>query len=302
MAKPKWIDTHIHVSDIGADGARRKHLLEDIIEALDRADADLRLVISVDGYWNCVVKEEEEGVIRANAFIHELVRGAPDRLYGSCIVNPNFLEMSLKTMEICFEQGGFVQLGEMLQYMMDYKMNSDATEELVRRAAAYDVPIQVHISTSNAGVHPSSFGSRQLEDLFGLVERVPEAKYVLAHAVGMPADNPPVVDGYLDMIEARCKEWPRNFWVEIRDFNSPGVRSALARVPADRLMSGTDWTTRVGPPFLPYGTLFNVKSGEENPYPPCVASIIRFLREFGAADEVISKIAFENAAALLRLR
>jgi len=299
MTKPKWIDTHIHVSDIGKDGARRERLLEDLMEVLDRDEAELRFVISPDGRWNTIVKEEEDGVTRAGAFIHDLAARAPGRLYGSCLVNPHFLRNSLKTMETCFEEWGFVQLGEMLQYMMDYKMNSDPVAELVRGAVAYDVPVQVHISTSNSGTHPSSFGREQLKDLFGLAERVPEARYILAHAVGMPDDNPPVVDAYLDMIEARYAKWPDNFWMEIRDFNSPGVRSALARVPADRLIAGTDWTTRIGPPFLPYGTIFQVESTEANPYPPSVASIIESLKEAGAADEVVSRIGFKNAAALL---
>jgi chromosome segregation protein len=57
---------------------------------------------------------------------------------------------------------------------------------------------------------------------------------------------------------------PDNFWVEIRDFDSPGVRSALARVRADRLLAGTDWVTRVGPPFLPYGCIFGVQRAEDN--------------------------------------
>ncbi len=299
MTKPKWIDTHIHVSDRGRDGECRERLFEDLIAVLDGCDADLRFVISPDSQWNRIVKLEEDGAPRAAEFIHSLVERAPDRLHGSCFVNPNFLDAALKTMETCFEKWRFVQLGEMLQYMLDFEMNSDSVEALVRRAVEYDVPVQVHISTSNTRTVASSFGVDQLRDLFGLVERVPEAKYILAHAVGMPKDDPPVVDEYLDAVQKQYGNWPDNFWMEIRDFSSPGVRSALARVPHTRIIAGTDWTTRVGPPFLPYGTLFTSRAGEENPFPPRVASMIDFLKQAGATDEVAAAIGYKNAGELL---
>ena len=301
MSDTKWIDTHIHVSDRGGDGGHRDRLLEDLIDVLDRCDADLRLIISPDARWNRIVKEDDDGVPRAAEFINDLVQRAPDRLYGSCLVTPHFLDASLRTMETCFEQWGFVQLGEMLQYMMDYEMNTDAVETLVRRAVQYDVPVQVHISTSNTQTAPSSFGARQLRDLFGLVERVPEARYILAHAVGIPKDDPPVVDEYLDMIDEQYGEWPENFWMEIRDFSSPGVRSALDRVPHSRIVAGTDWTTRTGPPFPPYGTLFTSRAGEENPFPPSVESMVGFLREAGATEDDVEAIGHKNVCELFRI-
>ena len=45
-SKLRWIDTHIHVSDIGRDGKKREQMLEDLLEVLDRDEADLRFVIS----------------------------------------------------------------------------------------------------------------------------------------------------------------------------------------------------------------------------------------------------------------
>jgi len=64
------------------------------------------------------------------------------------------------------------------------------------------------------------------------------------------------------------------------------------------LLAGTDWTTRAGPPFVPYLTVFGVERPEENPFPPRVASAIRFLKEAGATDEVVEQVAWKNALAL----
>jgi predicted TIM-barrel fold metal-dependent hydrolase len=117
--------------------------------------------------------------------------------------------------------------------------------------------------------------------------------------VGMPDNDPPVVDQYLDFIDERYGSFPGNSWVEIRDFDSPGVRSALDRVPADRLLAGTDWVTRAGPPFLPYGCIFGVQRPEDNPYPPKVETMIRFLRDAGADEQTVEGIGHRNAAELL---
>ena len=302
MQRAKWLDTHVHVSDIGSDGKTRPHLLDDLLKVLDGCDADLRWVISPDGHWLSEMKNDPGAMLRASQFIHGLVRRAPGRLYGACMVNTNFPDESLRVMEKAFGEWGFVMLGELVQYILNYYMDTDASERVVREAARLGMPVQVHISTSNSAQGQFKSGNEELEDMFGIVERVPEAKYILAHFVGMPKDNPPVVDAYLGMIEKRYGRWPENFWAEIRDFSSPGVRSVLARVPHTRLIAGTDWVSRVGPPFLPYGVLFPVTSAADNPSPPCVASMTSFLKEKGATEGAVSQIGFENAAKLLNLK
>ena len=302
MVKEKWVDTHAHVCDMGSDGKPLPHLAEDLVKVLDQCDADLRMVITLDGHWVNEMKTDPEAMLGASEFIHRLVQAAPGRLYGACMVNPNFLDASLKTMEKAFREWGFVQLGELLQYILDFRMDSDASEEVVRAAVHLGVPVQVHISTSNSKQGSFSSGIEELHDFCGVVDRVPEAKYILAHLAGTQKTNPTVVDTYLDIIEKRYGRWPDNFWAEILHFDSPGVRSLLARVPSTRIMAGTDWCTRVGPPFLPYGIIFGMKTPEENPYPPCVASLKSFLRQHGAEEEAISQIAFKNATGLLGLR
>jgi len=306
MEKLKWIDAHIHVSDYSRDGTKRKDILPPLLEVLDSSGWDLRFVISCDGPYFTHMMQDGSQILKANRFIYDLVRRAPDRLYGSCMVNPSFLDESLSTMHACFEEWGFVQLGEMLQYVHKYQMNSDNVEKILRLATCFDVPVQVHISTSNSRTGPSSFGVEQLTDLLGAVERVPEAKYILAHLVGTDKDNPPVVDEYLDIIEKKYSRWPDNFWAEIASFNSPGVRSVLKRVPSNRLLAGTDWTTRIGPPFIPYGVICYVGTGalslKDNPYPPSVDAVVDFLRKAGASYADIEKIGYKNAAKLFKMR
>ncbi len=224
------------------NGTPRVNLAGDLLAVLDGAQADLRFVVSPYlGPEMDAMIAGPEGVEAASQFIHRTVCAVPGRLYGACMVNPHFLDASLKTMDRCFGEWGFVLLGEMLQYIMHYRMDSAPVRRLVEQAAAFDAPVQVHISTSNRAQGRFASGVEELEDFLNLAERVPEARYLLAHLVGSPKDDPPVIATYLDIIEKRLGGWPENFWAEIIRFHSPGVPVALARIPHEKLRAGTDW-------------------------------------------------------------
>ncbi|MBT3381066.1 MAG: amidohydrolase family protein [Lentisphaerae bacterium] len=302
MMDTVWLDTHVHVSEPRDRGNAIDELMAGLTDVLDAEAADLRLVISPDAHWNRIVRDEVDGVERAAAFIHDVVERMPKKLYGSCPVNPNHLDSSLRAMERCFEQWGFVMLGEMLGYMMGFDLANDAGERLARQASVYGVPVQVHISTSNAAQQGHTSGMGELHDLLALAERVPEANYILAHFVGTQITDPTPVSAYLDVIEERYGTWPRNFWAEIRDFNSPGLEDALNRIPLERLICGTDWTTRGGPPYAPYGVVFDVfTSDAPTPYAPCIDSLAAFLTGHGLTSAQVKAIAHTNAAQLMPL-
>lgn len=301
--KCRWIDTHIHVSDIGPDGKKRARMLEDLLDVLDRCDADLRFVISPDGPYLSRIGADVAAMMEANRMIHDLCRRAPGCLFGSCMVNPNFVDESLRVMKVCFEEWGFVQLGEMLGYSHKYRMTDPGAERVVRLAGKYGVPVHVHLGTywhKKAG--PSGDGMNQLADVLAIAGRVPEAKYILAHAIGCgpTPDYVSWANMFLDTIRGQFPKYPDNFWFEIRDFQCAALPRALREVPITHLLSGTDWTTRIGPPFQNYGTMFDVKEGA-NPFPAKVESFIGFLRKAGASETDIDRIGHENARELLQL-
>jgi len=301
----EWVDTHVHISGVSPDGAVRKHLAQDVAAVLDGAGADLRFVVNcceaANAYEFQQMMKRPEGVLEASRHVHRLAEDLRGRVYGSCMVNPRFLDASLAALDVAVGKWGFVMLGEMVQYMMDYRMDSDPVVRLVRKATELGVPVQVHISTSNSAQGSFASGTEELLDFLALVQRAPEATYLLAHLVGSPKVNPTVIEGYLDIIERELGGWPRSFWAEIIHFHSPGVPVALARIPHDRLVAGTDWVGRPGPPFLPYGIAYGVQCPEANPYSPCVASLVDLLTAAGASPETVPAIAWENASRLLKL-
>jgi predicted TIM-barrel fold metal-dependent hydrolase len=304
--KYMWVDNHIHVSDIGPDGTKRKEFLEDLLDVLDRCDADLRFVISNDASYIGGMKTDPAAMLPANRLIYDLCCRAPGRLYGSCMVNPNFTDEALRVMRICFEEWDFVQLGEMLPYTHKYRMNDSSTEKVVRLAAQYDMPVQVHLGTwwCKGSVSGDAMdGTNQMADFLAIAERVPEAKYILAHALGSSGPTPGCVswaDMYLDILKSVFPKFPDNLWVEICNFQSPALKRTISEVPITHLLSGTDWTTRIGPPFQSYGTLFGFEE-KNNPFPPKVESFIKFLRKSGATKMDIERIGYENARVLYKL-
>jgi hypothetical protein len=301
----KWLDSHVHISSISPDGTPRENLADHVKVVLDNSGAELHAVVNcceaINGYEFLRMAERPEWVLEANRYVYDLSQRLPGRIFGSCMVNPYFLDASLETMDVCFGEWGFVMLGEMVQYLLHYWMDTDAVERLVRKAVEYDVPAHVHISTSNSAQGNFTSGTEELYDFLRLTQRVPEANYILAHFVGSPKSDPTVVEGYLDIIDRELGGWPRNFWGEIIHFHSPGVPVALDRIPHDRLIVGTDWVGRPGPPFLPYGIVYGFQDPEANPFPPSAQSLAGLLAAAGASPETVEAIGFDNSARLLKV-
>ncbi len=300
LSVDRWVDSHVHPgTDEGDD---LDELAKGLRDVFDREEVDLRFISSPGGSWLDRVADSEEGVAEAHDLLNQLVKRFPNRMYGSCMVNPHYLDASLAVMEQCFEEWGFVQLGELVTYMMNYNMNTPEMERIVRKAVEYRVPIHVHVSTSNMKPqgHFAS-GEEELEDMLALVDRVPEGKYIIAHGIGAPLIHPPVIETYLGMIERRYGKWPDNLWIEIMHFHAEGVKVALQHIPAARMLAGTDWTPSAEPPYPAYGSVFG-PAEEEQPYPPCVASLVGYLVEAGADEAAVKRIAWQNAFEIFGLK
>ena len=111
MAGLEWIDTHVHVSALDETGKERSFRPEDFLAVLEREPATLRCTLSVDAPEIYRMKEDPAWIMRANRFVHEVCQVAPDRIFGSCLVNPNFLEASLACMDSASATGGLSSSG-----------------------------------------------------------------------------------------------------------------------------------------------------------------------------------------------
>lgn len=298
----KWIDGHIHVGAFDQKGNPRGDVLPDLLAMLDAEDADLHLVLSTNTPEMSWMRTDPEWIERANSYIHDLCRRSGGRLYGSCLVTFEFPDESERVLRKAVEQWGFVQYGEILPEEMERGLTRPEVVAGVELAASYGLPAEIHLSTNYER------GIEHLEQLAALAEAVPQAKYLAAHAIGGRMS-----DYYIEQLAPRISRG-ENFWVEIRDFNNlPALRRALREIGAERLIPGTDWTNRLGPPYLPYGVVFDVPDAasrigrrqirgvEDVPYRPSVASLVDFLEQAGATAAQIEMIGWRNGAELFGL-
>ena len=293
----QWIDTHTHIS--GDADITVKDIIDGFEDFFAKEAVDLKLIASLGNQWIEQLNEPGNS-LKLHTMLTEVIKAFPGKLYGGCMTNSNHLDESLAIMDKCLGEWGYVQLGELVTYLHHYNMNCGNTERLVRKAVEYDVPIHVHISTSNAKPqgHYAS-GEEELADMLDLMDKVPEGKYIFTHGIGAPQISPPVIETYLKMIDKRYGKWPDNLWIEIIHFHAAGVKSAIGYIPIDKIMSGTDWNTQKGRPFHPYGTSFLGADAElPAPYPPNIDSLINFLLQAGVKEADIEKIAYQNALTL----
>jgi len=290
-AKRLWIDCHNHIRSHAPDGGPCDITAEDLLGVLDDSGADLRLIAGIASSEVRRLKDEPEAVVWANESLDKLMSPARGRLIGSCMVHPRAVKESHEVLDRFIGERGFAQVGEVHGVQFQYDMDCPEMIELVRHAAELGAPVQMHCSTNEVvtGEH--------MQQIVNVARAVPEASMIVAHAIGGSNSYQYILAG-----EVYFGDGGDNLYFEIRDFNTREyLRAAYERLGPDRLISGTDWSTKVGPPFLPFGIIFGLDSVDENPYPCTVASLVGFLRESGVTEEDIDKIASGNIIRIHRL-
>ena len=135
------------------------------------------------------------------------------------------------------------------------------------------IPVQAHVSTNYEK------GERHMAQLLALAAAVPQG------ATSSPTPSAAACPTTTRTCGAAHR--PRRALLggdpRLRQRPRPGPRPAP--VGAERLIAGTDWTNRIGPPYLPYGVLFDVpdaaspigrralRSLDDMPYEPSVPGL-----------------------------
>ncbi len=290
--KRVWIDSHIHVYADMSDGTPR-YDIDNLMAVLDADDAHLIWIPSdARPDYGQLNKEPAEFVRLINEAQLELIRQVPEgRMFGSISVHPGAVAKSIEAIDVYSGEHGFPQVGEVLGYAMSFALDPPEMVEIARHAAKRGLPLECHCSTAG-----QPFGN-QIRQTINLARQVPEAKIIAAHALGGTNSwlHITAAEVYYDM-------GGENLWLEIRDFNTRAyLRAALQRLGSERLIVGTDWLGRANEPYAPYGVVFHVDP-EDMPYPCNVASLEGFLREAGASDEDVDRIAALNSIELFGLQ
>jgi len=310
--KRLWIDGHTHLDFHREDGSLYGYTLDDVLKVLDDSGDDLRMLCGIGANEIRRIGADPEAIHAANEAIHQFIRPSGGRLLGNCFVRPDALAQAHADLDLYIGERGFVQVGEVVGQVegglvdgIYGRMDGPGMIEIARHAAQLGAPLQFHCS-----------------------RQVPEAKVILAHAIGGRNTYQHILAA-----ETYLADGGDNIYLEIIDFHiREYVRAAYERLGADRLLVGTDWMNRGEPPFPRYGGMLGMLYPERNdwshlhgsgwsrwgdklwlashyvvalnesPYPSGVATLFSFLREAGVSEQDATKIASGNAIRLFGLQ
>jgi uncharacterized protein len=145
---------------------------ERMLADMDAAGLDRAVIMG--SYWR-----HAEWCAAQNREILSLVRRWPDRLSGFCTVQPKAGPAALDELKRCLD-GGLYGVGEMGAYGQGWDLEDRDFLRLVEACIAYDIPLNLHVSEEIGHFYPGK-STTPLRSYYGLAERYPELKLILAH-------------------------------------------------------------------------------------------------------------------------
>ncbi|MEX1063519.1 MAG: amidohydrolase family protein [Balneolaceae bacterium] len=168
------IDLHNHINESSRKAA-------DIDESCRRVGINYTAVSNLGG-------RDPESIREHNNLVLEGMRQYPDRILGSCFVNPGYTRESLEEIDRCVDQG-MVMVGELYD---DYKINDPVYFPIIERCIEHKIPIMMHAAAPLGNWRPefhiagvdSPTNTSNAEDFIEVSERYPEAMIICGHIGG----------------------------------------------------------------------------------------------------------------------
>jgi predicted TIM-barrel fold metal-dependent hydrolase len=115
------------------------HTFEDFVAYLDKTDVRKGILASQRS-----LSPKPEEFIAGNREVARFAEKYKDRFIGACGVNPLFPEESLKEIEYCRNQLGFVWVGELCNYVVPYDYSCREFELLVDHVVKLNMVLALH--------------------------------------------------------------------------------------------------------------------------------------------------------------
>jgi uncharacterized protein len=113
---------------------------EEFARYLDRAGVQRGIINSV----RCQEAKTPAEFIAGNREVARYVEKYKGRFLGACVVNPLFIDESLKEIEECRKQYGFVWVGELCNYMAPFQYTIKEFDLLVEQVVKQNMVLDVH--------------------------------------------------------------------------------------------------------------------------------------------------------------
>ncbi len=135
---------------------------EEFAAYLDRTGVGRGIINSV----RCQEAKTPAEFIAGNREVARYVEKYKGKFLGACVVNPLFIDESLREIEECRKQFGFVWVGELCNYMAPYEYTIKNFELLVEQVVKLNMVLDVHT---------------EQEEMKFIIEKFPQATIVFPH-------------------------------------------------------------------------------------------------------------------------
>jgi hypothetical protein len=194
------------------------HNFEDFVSYLDKTGVQRGIINSQLSYG---AKPEE--FIAGNREVARYVEKYKRRFLGACVVNPQYIEESLKEIEECHKQFGFVWVGELCNYMVPYQYSIKEFDMLVDHVAKLKMVLALHT---------------EQDEMDYIAHRFPDATIAFAHF----GDDHEYQDIF-KRIELVAKN--PNFYLDTSGYGHDRVgilEYAVKTIGPDRVLFGSDFS------------------------------------------------------------
>jgi predicted TIM-barrel fold metal-dependent hydrolase len=135
---------------------------EEFVHYLDRTGVQRGIINSV----RCQEAKTPAEFIAGNREVARYAEKYKGRFLGACVVNPLFIDESLREIEDCRKQLGFVWVGELCNYVVPFEYTIKEFQQLVQQVVKMNMVLDVHT---------------ELEEMEYIIQKFPQATIVFPH-------------------------------------------------------------------------------------------------------------------------
>jgi len=192
---------------------------EEFVGYLDRTGVHRGIINSV----RCQEAKTPAEFIAGNREVARYVEKYKGRFLGACVVNPLFIDESLREIEDCRKQFGFVWVGELCNYMAPFEYTIKEFELLVEQVVKLNMVLDVHT---------------ELEEMEYIIGKFPRATIVFPHfGDGHEYDH---IFKRIDLVAKH-----RNCYLDTSGYGHDRVgmlEYAVKTIGAERVLFGSDFS------------------------------------------------------------
>jgi predicted TIM-barrel fold metal-dependent hydrolase len=236
---------------------------EEFVAYLDRTGVGRGIINSV----RCQVAKAPSEFVAGNREVARFVEKYKGRFLGACVVNPLFIDESLREIEECHKQFGFVWVGELCNYTVPYQYTIENFELLVDQVVKLNMVLDVHTT---------------LAEMEFVIQKFPKATIVFPH-FGDNRESEHIFKR-IDQVAANA-----NCYLDTSGYGHDRMgmlEYAIKTIGPDRVLFGSDFS--INDPSTVISRIQNSFLSEEEKRKVLEGNLLALLKRVGLNDRTAS--------------